>query len=73
MNINFDSQEFKLEVMKCAKQEQLERQGCEFIGQELLDNHELDMDKPCYCNRPNPNPEIVDGIENRKVNKAKGV
>ena len=65
--------EYKFEVQVSDKQKQLERQGCKFSGQELLDNHELDMDKPCYCNRPNPNPEIVDGIELREVNKAKGV
>jgi len=63
----------KIAVQTSAKQDQLEKQGCEFSGQEALDNHELDMDKPCYCKRPNPNPEIVDGIAQREVNKAKGV
>ena len=39
-------------VCKSEKQIQLERQGCRFNGQELLDNHELDPEKPCQCGRP---------------------
>ena len=35
------------------KQRTLEKQGCVFIGQEWLDNHEVDLDKECYCGRPN--------------------
>lgn len=40
-------------IYKSNKQEQLESNGCVFIGQELLDNHELDINKECYCGRPN--------------------
>lgn len=40
-------------VKKSDKQKQLEMQGCIFRGQELLDNHELDKDRECYCGRPN--------------------
>lgn len=40
-------------VCKSEKQIKLERQGCVFNGQELLDNHELDDKKECYCGRPN--------------------
>ena len=42
---------------KTDKQKRLERQGCMFSGQELLDNHELDPDKECYCGRPLRAPE----------------
>ena len=38
---------------KSEKQIKLEKQGCAFSGQELLDNHELDSEKKCYCGRPN--------------------
>jgi len=40
-------------VLKSYKQRQLEKQGCVFQGQELLDNHEFDPEKECYCGRPN--------------------
>ena len=40
-------------IMKSEKQKTLEINGCVFIGQELLDNHEIDIENPCYCNRPN--------------------
>ena len=40
-------------VLKSEKQILLEKQGCVFKGQELLDNHELDITKKCYCGRPN--------------------
>ena len=42
-------------VVKSQKQMQLEAQGCIFRGgqQELLDNHERDPMKDCYCGRPN--------------------
>ena len=39
-------------MMKSDKQKQLEKQGCVFNGQELLDNHEIDIKKNCYCGRP---------------------
>lgn len=42
-----------IRVHKSNKQIQLEAQGCRFMGQELLDNHELDPNKPCQCGRPN--------------------
>jgi hypothetical protein len=42
--------EFK--VQKSDKQIQLEKQGCVFRGQEALDNHEISLDKECYCGRP---------------------
>ena len=32
---------------------ELERNGCVFMGQELLSNHEIDLGKECYCGRPN--------------------
>lgn len=43
----------KYKVQSSDKQKQLEKQGCVFHGQELLDNHELNINKKCYCNRPN--------------------
>lgn len=43
-------------MMKSDKQKLLEQQGCIFRGQELLDNHELDPNKECYCGRPNIPP-----------------
>ena len=46
-------QVMKFEVAASPKQRQLEAQGCIFRGQELLDNHELDPAKGCYCGRPN--------------------
>ena len=39
-------------IMKSDKQRALERNGCVFRGQELLDNHEIDIEKNCYCGRP---------------------
>ena len=42
---------------KTDKQKRLERQGCVFFWQELLDNHELDPDKECYCGRPLSPPD----------------
>ena len=45
-------------ILKSNKQKTLERQGCVFSGQELLDNHELDIGKVCYCGRPNKTPNI---------------
>lgn len=39
-------------VRKSQKQKQLEAQGCVFRGQELLNNHEIDPMKECYCGRP---------------------
>lgn len=44
--------DWALTVMKSEKQKTLERQGCVFVGQELLDNHEIDQRKECYCGRP---------------------
>ena len=44
---------YEMRVQKSEKQKRLEIQGCVFYGQELLDNHELDPCKPCYCGRPN--------------------
>ena len=41
----------KLSVKKSKKQKDLEKQGHMFRGQELLDNHEIDPKKPCYCGR----------------------
>jgi hypothetical protein len=41
----------EISVKKSEKQIRLEQQGCIFTGQEFLDNHELDMTKPCYCGR----------------------
>jgi len=43
----------KFEIVRSDNQITLERQGCVFRGQELLDSHELDPDKECYCGRPN--------------------
>ncbi len=40
-------------VQKSEKQIKLKEQGCVFRGQEFLDNHELDINKMCYCGRPN--------------------
>ena len=40
-------------MVKGDKQIQLEKNGCVFTGQELLDNHEIDPEKECYCGRPN--------------------
>ncbi len=42
-------------ICKSDKQKTLEAQGCVFskTGQELLDNHEIDPAKECYCGRPN--------------------
>lgn len=42
---------FNMEVQKIEKQKVLEQQGHIFRGQELLDNHEKDPAKPCYCGR----------------------
>ncbi len=42
----------KINVKKSDKQKTLEQNGCVFRGQEALDNHELDINKPCYCKRP---------------------
>lgn len=39
-------------ILKSEKQIQLESQGCLFREQELLDNHELNPEKECYCGRP---------------------
>jgi hypothetical protein len=39
-------------VVKSDVQKQLEAQGCRFKDQELLSEHELDVNKPCYCGRP---------------------
>ena len=39
-------------ILTSDKQKTLEKQGCVFRGQELLDNHELDLEKDCYCGRP---------------------
>lgn len=47
--------DIEIEVLTSDKQKQLERQGCVFSGQELLDNHELDINKPCCCDRPKNN------------------
>ena len=41
-----------LPVLKSQKQIELERQGHVFRGQELLDNHQIDPGKECYCGRP---------------------
>lgn len=45
-------------LCKSEKQIQLEKQGCRFNGQEKLDNHEIDIKKPCYCGRPNNSTQI---------------
>ena len=50
-----------LPVMKSEKQKTLEKQGCVFIGQELLDNHEIDPSKDCYCGRPLANKGEING------------
>ena len=42
----------EISVMKSDKQKALEANGCVFRGQERLDNHELDVNKECYCGRP---------------------
>ena len=39
-------------ILTSEKQKILERNGCVFRGQELLDNHEIDIEKDCYCGRP---------------------
>lgn len=39
-------------VMKSDKQITLENNGCVFRGQERLDNHEINLEKECYCGRP---------------------
>jgi hypothetical protein len=49
-------------VRKSQNQRQLEKQGCVFVGQELLGNHELDPEKDCCCGRPNEALEIVPEI-----------
>jgi len=41
----------EINVQKSKKQKDLERQGHIFRGQELLDAHESDSRKPCYCGR----------------------
>ena len=40
-------------VIKSDVQKRLEAQGCRFKDQELLSKHEIDINKPCYCGRPN--------------------
>ena len=42
-------------MCKSEKQITLESNGCQFskTHQERLDNHELDINKECYCGRPN--------------------
>lgn len=40
-------------ILTSDKQKTLEKNGCAFRGQEFLDNHEIDFNKPCYCGRPN--------------------
>ena len=42
----------KFPVQKSELQRRLERQGCRFSSQELLTNHEPDINKPCACGRP---------------------
>ena len=49
-------------VCKSNKQVQLESNGCVFRGQEALDNHELNINKECYCGRPNT---YIDGDDNK--------
>jgi hypothetical protein len=51
----------KFPIATSAKQRQLEAQGCIFRGQELLDNHELDPLKDCYCGRPTDKKEKKKG------------
>jgi len=55
-------------VSKSEKQETLEENGCVFRGQELLDNHEIDPEKPCYCGRPMLGQVFIDciGADNKK-------
>lgn len=43
----------RVAVHKSHKQRVLEQQGCVFRSQELLDNHETNPTKECYCGRPN--------------------
>ena len=43
----------EISVTKSGLQIRLERQGCQFNGQEPLANHEPNLDMPCYCGRPN--------------------
>ena len=40
-------------VVKSDIQVRLENQGCRFSSQELLSKHEMDVNKPCKCGRPN--------------------
>lgn len=47
---------FNIEVQKSEKQKLLEQQGHIFRWQELLDNHEKDTAKPCYCGRQVKSP-----------------
>ena len=61
MNKNHISNQFPEEwVLKSDKQIMLEQQGCRFKGQELLDDHELDPDKECYCGRPNKIDQLIE-------------
>jgi len=46
-------------MMKSDKQKILERNGCVFRGQELLDNHEIDAEKECYCGRPKKESSVT--------------
>ena len=45
-------------ISKSEKQKTLEENGCALNGQEYLDNHEIDINKPCYCKRPNHTPNV---------------
>ncbi len=40
-------------MQKSEKQIKLEEQGCVCIRQDPLNKHELNINKPCYCGRPN--------------------
>lgn len=44
---------YALAIKKSPLQKLLEGNGCVFRGQERLDVHEPDRDKPCYCGRLN--------------------
>ncbi len=47
-----DYGKLSLPVQKSNMQKTLENNGCAFNGQERLDNHELGINKECYCGRP---------------------
>ena len=42
-----------IELMVSDKQKTLEANGCHLKTMEVLDKHELDPKKDCFCGRPN--------------------